>query len=78
MTGDPGEDESPCWAMFWRRDAAHRHEAVPVHASSRSPAEPRAGGLLGFCYQHVSFPKGCEDINKLSLKTLLQFSLASS
>lgn len=36
------------------------------------------GTAGGSCYQHVSFPKGCDDINKLSLRALLQFSLASS
>lgn len=33
-TGDPREEESPRWAIFQRRDAAHRHEAGPLRASN--------------------------------------------
>lgn len=73
-TGDLREEESPCRAIFRRRDVHVGTQQGPsVHPSDALPSR-----TLGLCYRHVPFPKGYADINKLSLMASLQFSLASS
>jgi len=63
---------------YFLEEGCCTHEAGPLCTSSRCPAEPRAGGLMGSCCWHVPFPKGYADTNKLILMASLQFSLASS
>lgn len=45
-TGDPKEEESPRWAVFWRRGATHR-QGPSTHPADAQPL------LLEDCWAHV-------------------------